>query len=94
MLNKISYYISDALSPRECEIYRLLLQGLGQKEIALKLNIAICTVNTHLQAIYQKKFVNSQKELMAQRIKELEDVLQEIFNLAGKNEFNRTTDRT
>lgn len=84
LLNRVAYYMSNILSPREVEVYELLLKGYGQKEISLKLNIAPCTANTHLQTIYHKKFVNSQKELMAQRIKELEDMLQETSKLVGR----------
>lgn len=78
MLNRIAYYKSCVLSPREIEVYNLLLEGKGQKEIAQELKIAVSTANTHLQIIYQKKFANGQKELMARRIKELEGIVEEV----------------
>ena len=42
------------LSKREMEILTLLAEGLVQKEIALKLNISITTVVTHINHIYEK----------------------------------------
>lgn len=85
MQTRLAYYKSTVLSPREIEIYNLLLQGKRRKEIAALLFIAPCTVKTHMDFIYQKKFVNSQEELMALRIKELEEKI---------NELTRTTNRT
>lgn len=84
MRDRLPYYKSTILSPREVEIYNLLLQGKQEKEIASLLIVAPCTVRTHMSVIYQKKFVNSQEELMALRIKELEERI---------NELTRTTNR-
>lgn len=39
------------LSPRKLEILTLLARGFTDKEIALKLNISIRTVQTHISSI-------------------------------------------
>lgn len=39
------------LSPRKLEILTLLARGFTDKEIALKLNISIRTVQTHVSSI-------------------------------------------
>lgn len=84
MLNTLPYYKSSELSPREEEVFKLILEGKSKQEIAIELCIAPSTVATHFLVIYGKKCVNSQRELMAQRIKELEETL---------NELNGTTNR-
>lgn len=66
------------LTPRETEIYNLMLEGLNVKEIARKLYLANCTVATHKLAIYQKKGVNSIQQLLAQRIDELDNIVREF----------------
>jgi DNA-binding NarL/FixJ family response regulator len=50
------------LSRREAEILRLLAQGLENKEIAEKLNIAEQTVNNNISALYVKLGVENRKE--------------------------------
>src|SRR5207245_1700755 len=42
------------LTPREGEILTLLGEGLGNKEIGVRLGISEHTVKTHLGAIYEK----------------------------------------
>ena len=42
------------LSPREREVVGLLAEGLSEKEVATRLDIATSTVNTHLQHLMQK----------------------------------------
>lgn len=88
MRTRLAYYKSTVLSPREIEVYNLLLQGKRKREIADILVISPCTVKSHMDFIYQKKFVNSIGELMALRIKELEEKINELTrtttNRAGK----------
>jgi DNA-binding NarL/FixJ family response regulator len=50
------------LSRREAEILRLLAQGLENKEIAEKLNIAEQTVKNNISALYVKLGVENRKE--------------------------------
>lgn len=44
----------DTLSPREVEVAMLLVQGLRQQEIALRLSLSPKTVNTHKTNLFQK----------------------------------------
>jgi DNA-binding CsgD family transcriptional regulator len=70
----------DVLTPSEYNVYRLLVNGYTYKDIASLLIIAPCTVTTHVISIYQKFNVNSRSELMAMRIKELEEVISKMKN--------------
>ena len=63
------------LTPREKEIYALLLKGFNIQEIAEKLFLATCTVATHRTSIFKKRSVNSIPQLLAKRIKELEGIV-------------------
>lgn len=47
------------LSARELEITRLIATGLGTKEVAVRLGLAIPTVETHRHNIYAKLRVGS-----------------------------------
>jgi DNA-binding CsgD family transcriptional regulator len=42
------------ITPREREVIEVMLQGKNDKEIAVKLNIAVNTVQVHLKRIYRK----------------------------------------
>jgi DNA-binding CsgD family transcriptional regulator len=70
----------DVLTTSEYNVYKLLVKGYPYKEIASILIIAPCTVTTHVISIYQKFNVNSRSELMAMRIKELEDIINKMRN--------------
>jgi DNA-binding NarL/FixJ family response regulator len=72
--------ISNALSPRELEIYKYLLKGLDYYSIADELGVQRSTIKTHVLHLYEKLLVNSRQELLIQRIEELE---QEIEQLKG-----------
>lgn len=51
------------LTPRECEIVELILEGKGSPQIAQSLFISLGTVKNHRKNIYQKLDINSQGEL-------------------------------
>jgi DNA-binding CsgD family transcriptional regulator len=51
------------LSPREREIFALLLKNLPLKTIALELGISFHTVNNHYRSIYRKLGITSKGEL-------------------------------
>jgi DNA-binding CsgD family transcriptional regulator len=53
------------ITPREREVFDLLLEGLSQKEIANKLNISHSTLDFHRTNLYRKLGVHSIKELFA-----------------------------
>lgn len=74
--------ISNSLSPRELEIYNYLLKGLDYYSIADELGVQKSTIKTHILHLYNKLLVSSRQELMAQRIQELERM---IDNLRGTN---------
>ena len=52
----------EALSDREIEVLRNIVHGYTSQEIALKLNIALLTVNTHVRNIYKKLQVKSRAQ--------------------------------
>lgn len=64
-------YLNCAMTPREHEIYNLIIEGFSVNDIAKKLNISPCTVKTYKNAILAKNNVNSVIELLAQKIKEM-----------------------
>ena len=53
------------LTPKELEIFTLLLEGKSPKEIGYSLSISYDTVITHQKNIYRKLEVNSIRELFA-----------------------------
>lgn len=55
--------LADLLSGREFEIVQLVIQGLGNREIAEKLFISESTVKNHLSRIFQKLGVKDRVEL-------------------------------
>ena len=57
------------LSPRETEILENLCEGLANKEIAARLNIAPDTVRVHLRNIYDKLHVRSRTEAALKYLK-------------------------
>ena len=53
----------DALTPTECDVIRLLSEGLGNKDIATRLFISPRTVQTHLTHVYAKLGLTSRVQL-------------------------------
>jgi DNA-binding CsgD family transcriptional regulator len=53
----------ENLTPREREIFDLLLEGVAPKEIAHKLNISHHTVDYHRTKLYDKLGIHSIREL-------------------------------
>lgn len=56
---------SDALSPRELEVARMICQGLTDKEIARRLSVEFSTVRTYLKRTFVKLGVHRRGELAA-----------------------------
>ena len=52
------------LTPREYDLYLLLLEGFTLKESAKQLSIKYSTANTHMTSIYKKLEVKSRAELI------------------------------
>lgn len=70
----------NELSPREQEVLELLYQGLTNQEIADKLIISIITAKAHVHSIYIKLGCKGKCDLMAKRIKELEEIFESKQN--------------
>ena len=62
----------ERLSDRELEIFRLLGQGLGTRQIAKLLRLSISTVESHRARIKEKLNVNSGTELLQHAVKWVE----------------------
>jgi DNA-binding CsgD family transcriptional regulator len=52
------------LTPREYDLYLLLLEGYTLNESAKQLSVKYSTANTHMSAIYRKLGVSSRAELI------------------------------
>jgi len=61
--------LSEALTPRELEVLRLLAEGLPNKAIALRLDISEHTVKFHLNAILGKLGAQSRTEAVVRAIR-------------------------
>ncbi len=55
--------IADVLTLREAEILQLVAEGLGNRQIATRLGLAVSTVRTHLSHLYEKLHLRSRVEL-------------------------------
>ena len=53
---------ASGFSPRELEVFGLLLEGMSQQEIAERLVVAPGTVRAHVSNIYKKLDVHSRNE--------------------------------
>ena len=53
-----------SLTPREHDLFLLLLEGFTLKESATQLSVKYSTANTHMTSIYKKLNVNSRAELI------------------------------
>lgn len=58
------------LTMRECDILRLMADGLAKKEIAENLGISIHTVSTHIQRVYEKLHVSTNTGAVAKALRE------------------------
>jgi DNA-binding CsgD family transcriptional regulator len=56
---------SELLSEREKQVLRLMADGMGSKQIALRLDIARSTVETHIGRVKAKLRVSSKEALVA-----------------------------
>ncbi|MGD9611707.1 MAG: response regulator [Kiritimatiellia bacterium] len=59
---------ADVLSDRELEVFRLLGQGLGTRQIAAKLRLATSTVESYRAGIKQKLGIARAPELVARAV--------------------------
>lgn len=75
---KRKYGVARSFTPKEEEIYKLLLRGYTLQEIADKIYSSRATIATHCNNIMRKKMVDTRIQLMAQRIQELEEEINNI----------------
>jgi DNA-binding CsgD family transcriptional regulator len=61
------------LSPRQQELFNMLLRGIPPREIALNLNIAYNTLLYHQKKLYCKLDVHNIQELMARYSQEVKN---------------------
>ncbi|WP_461256069.1 helix-turn-helix transcriptional regulator [Treponema sp. R80B11-R83G3] len=65
--------MSNDLTPRQQELFNMLLKGIPPKEIANNLNIAYNTLLYHQKKLYRKLGVHNIQELMAKYSHEVKD---------------------
>ena len=58
--------LAYGLSPRECQIVRLCLEGRSTKQMAAALHVSAYTVQDHLKSIFEKTGVCTRNELVGQ----------------------------
>jgi DNA-binding NarL/FixJ family response regulator len=73
------------LTPKEDEIYKLLLKGFGVYDIAGELNKSPFTIQQQMCNIYNKRYCSSRPELLAQRIAELEEEVKQLKQVLNSN---------
>src|SRR5437867_10758348 len=61
--------LAEQLTPREGEVLRLLANGLGNKEIAVKLNISEHTIKFHIRSILGKLGAASRTEAVTRGLR-------------------------
>ena len=61
--------LQEKLTPREAQTLQAIEEGLTNKEVAIRLDISLETVKTHIKNIYQKLEVNSRHALISGRYK-------------------------
>lgn len=61
--------IPKKLTPREAQVVLAIEEGLTNKEVAIRLDISLETVKSHIKNIYQKLEVNSRHDLIRRNYK-------------------------
>lgn len=59
----------EKLTPREAQTLQAIEEGLTNKEVAIRLDISLETVKTHIKNIYQKLEVNNRHALITGKYK-------------------------
>ena len=57
----------EKLTPREAQIVSAIQEGLSNKEVAIRLDIALETVKYHIKNIYEKLQVNNRHALISRK---------------------------
>ena len=72
---------TEGLTRREKEVLALMLKGFSCKRISEEMNIAISTTLQYRSNVLLENCCDSVSELLAMRIKELEDELKEARDI-------------
>lgn len=67
-LNTLTFTHRNALTHREHQVHSLLIQGLSNKEIAQRLDIAEKTVKVYVSSVLDKKKAKSRMELVTRHM--------------------------
>lgn len=79
-------------TPRELEVYKYILRGYTIPQTASFMHVTPATVSTWRQNIFHKVLMNSQPEIMANRIAELEGTLEAVRQLLVSNSAKAVQD--
>ncbi len=60
----------SVLSPRELDVLRLIAEGLGNKEIAVQLEISLSTVKTHIEDILERLKVSDRTQAAVKAVRQ------------------------
>jgi DNA-binding CsgD family transcriptional regulator len=71
VLSETDQYIG-LLSPRELQIFHMIIAGKGDRDIAAELGISFWTVRGHVQQIFNKTGAINRRELMARFIRPMQ----------------------
>jgi DNA-binding NarL/FixJ family response regulator len=71
------------LAPQQAKLMRHLFDGLSDKQIAEKMQIAFPTVRTHLGRLFTKYHVNDRSELLLLAFKYFREISQVRPSLKG-----------
>ena len=63
------------MTPREIQIAQLVCQGLGNEEIANRLNIKQGTVKTHVRNLYRKLWVHNKISMLLRFVEDTNGLL-------------------
>ena len=72
---------TNGLTRREKEVLALMLKGFSCKRISEEMNIAMSTTLQYRSNVLLENCCDSVSELLAMRIKELEDELEEVRDI-------------
>jgi DNA-binding CsgD family transcriptional regulator len=75
--------MKENLSPRQQELFNLLINGVPPKEIAFNLNITYNTLLFHQKKLYRNLDVHNVQELIARYSTEAKEAVQETAPESG-----------
>lgn len=67
------HYFFSSLTPKEKQVYLLLIDGKSPKQIAFRLKVSIPAIKHHLSSLYKKSGKSTALQLVVWHYKELLD---------------------